>query len=263
VTAPARQIAVVTGACGGIGEAIVRSFASVGAQLAICDLRARDLDHLAAELRAAGGTVHDAVVDVADASQVETFCHTVTERFGRIDCLINTVGIVDNMGDVETLTVEVWERSLAVNLTSAFLMAKHCVTGLKVNGGVIVNLSSISGFANQADGMAYSVTKAGLLSLTKSEAIDLAQYGIRAVAVCPGSVYTPLVDRAVELTAQRLGNTPEHQLRDWESQYPTGRFSRPEEVADLTLFLCSDQARNITGTAVVIDGGITALLPER
>jgi NAD(P)-dependent dehydrogenase (short-subunit alcohol dehydrogenase family) len=129
--------------------------------------------------------------------------------------------------------------------------------------GVIVNLSSVSGFANQASAMVYSVTKAGLISLTKSEAIDLAGYGIRAVAICPGSVSTGLVDRAIELTAERLGRDPAAQRSEWESQYPSGRFSTPGEVAELTLFLSSDRASNITGAAFVIDGGLTALLPER
>jgi NAD(P)-dependent dehydrogenase (short-subunit alcohol dehydrogenase family) len=168
------------------------------------------------------------------------------------------------MGDVESLPTSVWDRSIAINLTSAFLMAKHCVPLLKRKPhSVIVNLSSISGMANQADAMVYSVTKAALISLTKSEAIDLARYGIRAVAICPGSVSTTLVDRAIELTAASTGREPSEQRRIWESQYPTGRFTTPEEVADLTLFLSSDRARNITGSAIVIDGGITAVLPER
>lgn len=174
------------------------------------------------------------------------------------------MGVVDNMGDVETLETDVWRRSIEINLTSAFLMAKHAVPLMRARGGgVIANISSVSGLANQAGAMVYSVTKAALISLTKSEAIDLAPHGIRAIAICPGSVSTPLVDRAIELTAEKLGRDPAEQRREWESQYPSGRFSTPEEVADLTLFLCSERAANITGAAVIIDGGLTAVLPER
>lgn len=257
------HVAAITGACGAIGEAIARSFASAGGGLAICDLRRSQIERLGAELRAAGSTVCSAVVDVADEVQVRDFCHSIGEEFGHIDSLINTVGVIDNAGDVETLETEIWHRSVAVNLTSAFLMAKYSVPLLKVKGGTIINVSSVSGLANQANFMVYSVTKAALLSLTRSEAIDLARYGIRAVAVCPGSVETPLIEQQLQTTAERRGCAAEDLRRDWQSQYPTGRFSTPQEIADLTVFLCSDNARNITGTGVVVDGGLTALLPER
>jgi NAD(P)-dependent dehydrogenase (short-subunit alcohol dehydrogenase family) len=254
---------LVTGACGGIGEAISRAFSRAGASLALCDIRANDLATLASQLGSSGRMVHGSI-DVTDDAQVAGFCRRVEEEFGGLDVLVNTVGVVDNMGDVETLTTDVWRRSIEINLTSAFLMAKHAAPLLRARGGgVIANISSVSGFANQAGAMVYSVTKAGLISLTKSEAIDLAPHGIRAVAICPGSVSTPLVDRAIELTANKLGRDPGEQRRDWESQYPSGRFSTPEEVADLTLFLCSPRAANISGAAIVIDGGLTAVLPER
>ncbi len=254
---------VVTGACGGIGEAIVRAFDAAGANLAICDVRAPELSALRDSL-ASPSRIEARPVDVTDAGAAASFCAAVAERFGGINVLVNTVGVVDNMGDVETLTIDTWDRTLAINLTSAFLMAKFVVPWMKGRpGAVIANISSVSGLANQQDAMAYSVTKAGLISMTKSEAIDLAPFGIRAVAICPGSVSTPLVDRAIELTAERLGRTPAEQRREWESQYPSQRFTTPAEVADLTRYLCSDRAANITGAAVVIDGGLTAVLPER
>lgn len=257
------RVVVVTGACGAIGAAIANAFAAAGARLALCDLRRGEIEGLGAELHAAGADVYTAVVDVADEGQVRDFCRCVGERFGRIDSLINTVGVIDNAGDVESLQSEVWHKSIAVNLTSAFLMAKYSVPLMKGSGGTIVNVSSVSGLANQANFMAYSVTKAALLSLTRSEAIDLARYAIRAVAICPGSVDTPLIESQLQSTAQRLGSTSAQLRRQWESQYPTGRFSTPQEIAHLTVFLCSDNARNITGSAITIDGGLTALLPER
>jgi NAD(P)-dependent dehydrogenase (short-subunit alcohol dehydrogenase family) len=258
------RIVLVTGACGGIGAAISKRFAAAGATLALCDLRGPELEVLAAELEGVGATVHRAIVDVTDESSISSFCTSVGGDLGGLDVLVNTVGVVDDVGSVVDLPSSGWDRSIAVNLTSAFLMAKYCVPMMvQHDGAVIANISSVSGFANQAEAMVYSVTKAGLISLTKSEAIDLAPLGIRAVAICPGSVETVLVEKAVAQMAETLGVSPEKQRRTWESQYPTGRFSTPEEVADLTLFLCSERARNITGSATIIDGGLTAVLPER
>jgi NAD(P)-dependent dehydrogenase (short-subunit alcohol dehydrogenase family) len=258
------RIVLVTGACGGIGAAISRRFAAAGATLALCDIRAPELEVLAGELEADGATVLRTTVDVTDESSVSSFCAEVAADFGGLDVLVNTVGVVDDVGSVVDLPSSGWDRSIAVNLTSAFLMAKYSVPLMaQRDGAVIANISSVSGLANQAEAMVYSVTKAGLISLTKSEAIDLAPSGIRAVAICPGSVETSLVDRAIVQMAEMAGVPPAEQRRTWESQYPTGRFSTPEEVADLTLFLCSDRARNITGSATIIDGGLTALLPER
>jgi NAD(P)-dependent dehydrogenase (short-subunit alcohol dehydrogenase family) len=143
-------------------------------------------------------------------------------------------------------------------------VAKHGVPHLIARGGgSIVNISSASAFGNQPKMMVYSVTKAGLNSLTRSEAIDLARYGIRANVISPGSVDTALVDEAVRLMSKETGRTPEETRSDWEAQYPTGRFTQPHEVAQLALFLCSERASNVTGTSFAVDGGLMALLPER
>lgn len=258
------SVVIVTGACGGIGESIARKFADAGASVGLCDIAEPALDRLSSELSQAGTRVYHYAFDVTDADAVRSFCDDAFQALSRIDHLINTVGVVDNAGDVVDLPLEVWDRTLAVNLTSAFLMAKYAVPHIIASGGgSIVNIASVSGFANQARAMAYSVTKAGMISLTKSQAIDLALRGIRANAICPGSVETSLVDQAIVLTAEDTGRTPEETRKDWESQYPTGRFSKPTEVADLALFLCSSKAANITGASMVVDGGLMALLPER
>lgn len=255
---------VVTGACGGIGEAIARRFAAAGASLALADIRSAELDALAEELRNNGTDLCHEVVDVGDDAAVQSFCAAAARALGSLNQLVNTVGSVDNMGDIAELPPAEWERALRVNLTSAFLVAHHAAPFLiDAGGGSIVNISSVSGLANQTRMMAYSVTKAAMLALTRSEAIDLARHGIRANAVCPGSVETSLVDEAIQLMASETARSPEEMRRDWQSQYPTGRFTQPEEVADLVLFLCSSQASNITGASFVIDGGLTALLPER
>jgi NAD(P)-dependent dehydrogenase (short-subunit alcohol dehydrogenase family) len=258
------KVVIITGACGGIGEAIARAFGEAGASLGLCDVRTQNLTRLCNELSRSGAQVYSDATDVTDEGQVGEFCNTTSRSLGGIDCLVNTVGIVDNMGDVEQLPLAIWDKTLAVNLTSAFLMAKSAVPHMKARGGgAIINISSISAFANQDCVMVYSVSKAGLLALTKSEAIDLAKYNIRANAICPGSVETPMLERAVQLMAKETGRTPEEQWRVWASQYPTQRFSKPRDIAEMALFLCSERALNITGANFVIDGGITAVLPER
>jgi NAD(P)-dependent dehydrogenase (short-subunit alcohol dehydrogenase family) len=258
------KVVIVTGACGGMGEAMTRKFAEAGASLSLCDLRGSDLERISGDVRASGTAVYSSHTDVTDEQQVQEFCGATARSLGGIDCLINTVGIVDNMGDAEQLPLSIWNKTLAVNLTSAFLMAKYSVPHMRNRGGgAIINISSISAFGNQIAVMVYSVTKAGLIALTKSEAIDLAKYHIRANAICPGSVETPMLVQAAKLMAQETGRTPEEQWQLWASQYPTQRFSKPDDIAELALFLGSERAGNITGASFVIDGGIMALLPER
>ena len=258
------KVVIITGACGGIGGAISRKFGEAGASLGLCDLRECELERLSDELVSSGVPVDWSTTDVTDENQVREFCDAIVHSLGGIDCLVNTVGIIDNMGDVEELSLLVWNKTLTTNLTTYFLTAKYSVPHMKRRGeGSIINISSISAFANQPAFMVYSVTKAGLIALTKSEAIDLAKHQIRANAICPGSVDTPLLVEAVKLLAEETGRTQEEQWQLWASQYPTQRFSKPSEIAELALFLGSDRATNITGASFVIDGGITALLPER
>jgi len=258
------KVVIVTGACGGIGSAIAEKFAKAGAAMGLCDINREKLGQTAEKCRGEQVPVYSASTDVSKEDEVREFCDAVSQALGTIDCLINTVGIVDCQGDIEELSLATWERAMGTNLTSAFLMAKYALPHMKKQGrGSIVNIASVSGLANQAKAMVYSVSKAGLISLTKSEAIDLAPHGIRANSIAPGSVDTPLLHNALRDQAKLYDCTAEEQLQVWLSQYPTQRFTRPEEIAELALFLCSDRAANVTGANLVIDGGLTSLLPER
>jgi NAD(P)-dependent dehydrogenase (short-subunit alcohol dehydrogenase family) len=258
------KVAMVTGAGGGIARAIAFAMAERGALLALCDVRQPPLEQVASDCRGAGATVYAAAVDVSDEAQVSEFCAAASRELSGIDYLIHTVGVADCAGDVEELPLATWERALRINLTGAFLMAKYAVPHMRQRGGgAIVNLASVSGMANRLKAMAYSVSKAGLLSLTKSEAIDLARYHIRVNAVSPGSVETDLLHEAAVRNAKIFDRTKDEQWQFWLTQYPSERFTQPREVAELVVFLCSDRAKNITGGNYVIDGGLTALLPER
>ena len=231
----------------------------------LSDVREPALDAVAATLRADGSEGVLAVpADATRDEDVARACAMAADRFGRLDVVVHAVGIVEAPGDAVELPLATWERMLAVNLTSAFLLAKHAVPCLReAGGGAIVNVASVSGLANQEGAMAYSVTKAAMLSLTRSLAIDLARDGIRANAVCPGSVETPLVEDAARQQAALEGSTVAEVRRRWTSQYPSGRFSTPADVADAVLYLASPQAAGVSGAALVVDGGLTALLPER
>lgn len=219
------QVVVVTGAGGGIGSRIAVRFASAGAALALCDQRPEELATTEKECRAAGcDRLFASTMDVADELAVKEFCRDTAKALGGVDCLINTVGIVDCFGDVEELPIEEWERVMRVNVTSAFLTAKFTVPLMRNRGGgAVINVSSASGLANQRKAMVYSVSKAALISLTKSEAIDFAQDNIRANAILPGSVDTPLLDTVSKLEAERNSRTQQEQLDYWSSDYPTKR----------------------------------------
>ena len=216
---------IVTGAGGGIGSRIATQFALAGAALALCDLRPEELSSTEKACRVVGcDRLFSCCIDVSDESAVEEFCHAAASTLGGVDCLINTVGIVDCFGDVEELPSEDWDRVMRVNVTSAFFTAKYAVPFMRQRGGgAIINVSSASGLANQRKAMVYSVSKAALISLTKSEAIDFAQDHIRANAILPGSVDTPLLDTVSKLEADRNGRSQQEQLDYWAADYPTKR----------------------------------------
>lgn len=252
---------IVCGAAGGIGSAIARRVASAGARVALCDINADALRVVTDELE----RVHySAQLDVRDDRQIAEFCRSASDALGSLDALVYACGVVDVIGDAESLPIAEWNRALEINLNGAFYFARHAIPHLSEGaGGSIVNIASISGIANQEKAMAYSVSKAGMIALTRSLAIDFASRNIRANSVCPGSVDTHLVQKAAELVAAEDGRTPDQVERDWKSQYPNGRFSTPQEIADACAFLLSDSSSAISGTALVVDGGLMALLPER
>jgi NAD(P)-dependent dehydrogenase (short-subunit alcohol dehydrogenase family) len=243
--------AVITGAGGGIGRAAALKCAAEGASVLCCDIRPEAAAETAALIAAAGGTAAPAVGDLTRETDCEAVFATGAKLFGGIDIIFNNAGVclAGDDGPVET-DLAVWDRTIAANLTSVFLCCKAGLPHLQAAGGVIINNASIVALVGSAfPQIAYTAAKGGVLAMTREIAIMYARQKIRAVAICPGPVATPLVTTF-------LADEEAWRLR--RRYMPMGRLGQPEEIANLVAFLASDEASYITGSSYTIDGGITA-----
>jgi NAD(P)-dependent dehydrogenase (short-subunit alcohol dehydrogenase family) len=248
----AGKVAIVTGGSLGIGEAAARGFAAEGAHVVIASRDAEAGAAAAARIGATGGSGLHVPTDVADESQVEALVGTTLARFGRLDILVNNAALYIQ-GDVSQTTGDDWNRVLAINLTGAFLGTRHAVDALAASRGVVINVSSEAGLVGIAGQVAYNVSKAGMIALTRSCALDLAPRGIRVNCVCPGTTATPLVDAALARAAD-----PVAARRRLESIRPLDRLGTADEIASAILYLASPEAAYATGSVLAIDGGYTA-----
>jgi NAD(P)-dependent dehydrogenase (short-subunit alcohol dehydrogenase family) len=250
------KVAVVTGAGSGIGAAIARVFAARGAQVAVVD-RDEDAARAVAEaLGADGGAASAHGCDVSDPDAVSGVFSALSARHPRLDILVNNAGIA-HVGTVETTEPADMDRLYRVNVFGVYLCSRAAVPlMLRQGGGVILNMCSVAALVGIVDRFAYSMTKGAVLTMTRSIAADYVKRGIRCNCICPGRVHTPFVDGY--LTRNYPGR--EQEMMKVLSEYqPIGRMGRPEEVAQLALYLCSDEASFITGVAYPIDGGVTAV----
>ncbi|HEX2033052.1 MAG TPA: glucose 1-dehydrogenase [Chloroflexota bacterium] len=245
--------ALITGAGSGIGEAIAVRFAAEGARVAVADLDVAGGERTVGQITAAGGEAFFVPVDVSQAAAVQRMVELTVERFGRLDILCNNAGIGVAAVCHETSEAD-WDRTMAVDLKGVFLGCKFAIPQmLAQGGGVICNTSSVAGQVGVLNRAAYCAAKAGVLGLTKSIAIDYAERGIRCNALLPGTVDSPWIGKILSQQAD-----PAAQRRLMEGRQPVGRMGRPEEIAAAALFLCEDDATFVTGTGLVIDGGLTA-----
>jgi NAD(P)-dependent dehydrogenase (short-subunit alcohol dehydrogenase family) len=247
------KVALITGAASGIGEAMARLFAREGASVVVADVDAAGGRRVVEEIRAAGGQAFFQQVDVSRASEVEAAINACIGQYGRLDVLCNNAGIGVAAVCHETSEAD-WDRTMAVDLKGVFLGCKYAIPHmLRQGGGVICNTSSVAGQVGVLNRAAYCAAKAGVVGLTKSIAVDYADKGIRCNALLPGTVDSPWIAKIV---AQQPD--PETQRKLMEARQPIGRMGRPEEIAAAALYLCSDDAAFVTGTGLVIDGGLTA-----
>lgn len=246
------RVALITGAASGIGRATATLFAAEGARLALTDIDAAALD---AARAAMDGEVWTRVADVSRAGDVDAVVTAALETFGRLDILCNFAGR-SSFGDVVTTSEEEWDAVITTNLKSVYLCSRAVLPGMITRGGgVIVNAASVWGLAAGANVAAYCASKGGILSLTRSMAVDHARQGIRVNALCPGGVDTPLLDRY----AEALPNvTPAAARNILRMSHPIGRLADPTEIARAALFLASDDSAFMTGSHLVIDGGFLA-----
>ena len=241
------KVAIVTGGAGGIGSAVCRAFAKAGVGVAVADMDGDRAGETAADVSSGGGKAIAVEVEVTSESSVVAAVRRTVDHFGRVDFLVHCAG--NNIrAPVLELSAEDWSRVLETHLTGAFLFSK--VVGRRLveqgEGGRVVFMSSVAATAPVPERGAYSPAKAGLIGLAGVLSLEWAEYGINVNAVCPGMVLTPMTEMVYKrepiLRAQRL------------KRMPARREAYPEEVADLVLFLCSDRATHISGTAIPIDG---------
>jgi NAD(P)-dependent dehydrogenase (short-subunit alcohol dehydrogenase family) len=250
------KVAVITGAASGIGQSIALKFAEQGARIAAVDLTRESLADTAAQVRKKGGQLDAFAADVSSAAAVDAAFAAIRGAFGRIDILVNNAG-VGHVGTVLDTDEETFDRLYRVNVKGVFLCTKAAMpTMLEQGGGVILNLASIASFIALEDRFAYSMTKGAVLTMTRSVAIDFVKRGIRCNCMCPARIHTPFVDGYL---AKSYPGREAEMFKKLSDYQPIGRMGRPDEVANLALYLCSDEAAFVTGAAFPIDGGVLAV----
>jgi NAD(P)-dependent dehydrogenase (short-subunit alcohol dehydrogenase family) len=245
------QVALVTGAGGGMGLDTARAFAAGGAAVVLADVDEQALVAAADELRAQGRRVLGVACDVAHEDQVAALVDRTVTEFGRLDMAFNNAGIMLPLADAADEPADSFDRVSAINLRGVWACMKHELRQMREQGsGAIVNCSSLGGLVGNPGRASYHATKHGVLGLTKSAALEYAPRGIRINAVCPGTIETPMVAGMMasgELT-----------VADAVAGQPIGRLGRGEEIAAAVLWLCSPGASLVVGVALPVDGGYTA-----
>ncbi len=255
------KTAIVTGSTSGIGQAIAEALAARGCNLVLNSFTDSGADHeLAAELASRHGVEAVYVrADMADPGEARQLIEQAAARFGMADILVNNAGI-QHVAPVDDFPTDKWDRIIAINLTAAFHTTAAAVPQMREAGwGRIVNIASAHGLRASPNKSAYVAAKHGIVGLTKTVALELAGKGVTCNAVCPGFVLTPLVETQIEDRARETGLDRETTIRDIIlAKQPSKQFATVEEIAAATAFLCSNEAAQITGTTLSVDGGWTA-----
>jgi NAD(P)-dependent dehydrogenase (short-subunit alcohol dehydrogenase family) len=246
------KVAIVTGAASGIGEATALLFGREGARQILADWDDKRGEAVAQKVREAGGEAVFVKTDVSKAEDVKAMVRAAVDNFGRLDVIFNNAGIEGEMNKpTADCTLENWQRVLSINLNGVFFGMKFAITEmLKTGGGSIINTASVAGLVGFGGIPAYCASKGGVVQLTKTAAIEYATQNVRVNVICPGVIATPMVERSI-------GNSEEAR-KAFEAVEPVRRFGTAEEVANVALFLASDDSSFCTGAPFIVDGGFVA-----
>lgn len=250
----AGKSALITGGGGGIGRATALAFAREGARLAVADIAVEAAEQTVALVNQAGGQAMSLVAEVADAAQVQAMIRAVVAAYGRLDCAYNNAGIAGFQVDASGKKTHEWsdeafDRMIAVNLRGVWLCMKHEIPQmLAQGGGVIVNTGSIAGLVGLPTSSGYVAAKHGVLGLTKTAAQEYAADNIRINAVCPGYIETKMTEDTMRRRGEQI-----------LAMVPFKRMGRPEEIAEMVVWLCSDRASYVSGACYNVDGGYMAV----
>ncbi len=246
------KTAIITGAAVGIGAASAALFAREGAQIVAVDIDRELLNQASSELEKAGASCLAVPADVSKRIDVEMVVRSATQKYGQIDILFNNAGIVPT-GKLDVTSEEQWDRAMAINVKSMYLFCHAVIPGMKAQGGgVILNTASATALRAVGDRACYTSTKAAVIGLTKSMALDYVRDKIRVNCICPGTVDTP------SLTGRLAAfSDPAQARKEFIARQPMGRFGTAEEIAQAALYLVSPESEFVTGVAFPIDGGLS------
>lgn len=248
------KVAIVTGASSGIGRATALAFVARGAYVVVADMNEAGSEETLQLIRVAGGSAIYVKCDVANYNDVEAMVNKAVTAFGKLDYAFNNAGIEGPSVGLQDYAEEDWDKTISVNLKGVWLCMKHEIPYmLKNGGGTIVNCASVAGLMGFVNLGAYVASKHGVVGLTRSAALENAKTGIRVNAVCPGVIKTPMVDR--------ITHEDPALVKSFTDMEPIGRMGKPEEIAEAVVWLCSDAASFVTGTAIPVDGGWLAGSP--
>lgn len=259
--------AVVTGAAQGLGLGIAEHLAAQGALVIMADVQSENVEASAAKLAAQSLQVRSAALDITDSKRVSAFFEDVAAEHGRLDILVNNAGMGQDVTPVVELSDKQWDRVIEVTLTGTFYCCRSAGRIMqRQESGAIVNISSINGQNPAALVAAYNVAKAGVISLTRTLALEMAAYGVRVNAVCPGPVYTDFNKKVMAQRCASLGISEEEMIERVRKAIPLARWGEPRDIAHAVAFLCSPASGWITGEVLRVSGGlegVSAAPPKR
>jgi len=250
------RAALVTGGASGIGKAIAELFAREGAQVVISDIQDELGNKLAESIGENATYIHG---DVSLEADVKGMIDHTVKTYGGLDCIVNNAGMGGVKGEIETVPVEGFDKTIAILLRGVFLGMKHAAPVMKKQGGgTMINISSVAGLRGVSQNHPYSAAKAAVLQLTRTVAMELAYYKIRVNSICPGSIVSSIFGASKGMSSEESAKTYENLKKLFEKGQPIRRAGVPEDIAKAALWLASDDSSFVTGHALVVDGGISA-----